>query len=940
MAPKTIFLALLTCILSLASINCKAQAFMPIITNYNSFAYHFGIQNWSCTQDERGTMYFGNNNGMLIFDGYEWNKATLPNKGIIRSLLADGTRIYVGSYTDFGYFSRNNKGEMTYHSLWPSQYKSHNDEIWNIIKVNGHIYFQSFCSYFDFDGKRVTPHYNRKQLPFWLYPVRNKVYAQLINGGVCRLQQGKYQPLLPAEALHADNVTGMHALSNGRILLITHKQGLFLMEGTKVTPIHTNIDDVLAQSLVNRTALLNPNTLILGTIKNGVFAIDLKTYKQIWHYNKNNGLYNNTVLNLYVDKGKNLWVALDNGIALIHTGLPLSVMNMEGIGMVYGMTIANNHMYIATNQSVWQYDMNAHKVSNVSGCEGQNWYVEYLGNQYFVGNNNCIKTLDGNRSISLCSDINGSTDIKEYHLFEQHALIESTYTNFRLFRQDNGKWGKAKDISGFSAPIREFEIDNTGVIWAAHMSKGLYRLSLSKDLSHFTHVEYYPSLNKGPEEMFHVMNISGRVVFSYGGGLYTFDDIQKKIVPYNGCGKLSKTGIFASSFIDKNQYWVLNNDGFWLMQSNEQGAHPRTFISNTIFGQEINSYGNAMYVHGNSTYFFLNDGIGKFDGTPIGKTTNLYKLYIKEVSTKDKDNTIKYLSTVSTQGDITSWGNISFKLSFPNFNNEKLLFCYTLEGNGKTLSETSSSPTITYNNLGYGDYTFTATVKDLSGEKLGGQIVYKFSNPTPFYLSIYAWICYALLLYAGVYTYIRWHTNKIVRRNQKIAAAKLMAQKMKTLEQERIIAEQQKKLLENELELKGKETASMAFDMLALKNSMGGVKEQLLDGVRRGTISTRDVNKILMQMKDKDTDLFWSTFQNNFDLIHKRFFRNLHEKYPELTANDMKICALLRLNLNTKDIANFTHLSIRGVESVRYRLRKKLGIPTDKSLTDFLIEFE
>ena len=95
-----------------------------------------------------------------------------------------------------------------------------------------------------------------------------------------------------------------------------------------------------------------------------------------------------------------------------------------------------------------------------------------------------------------------------------------------------------------------------------------------------------------------------------------------------------------------------------------------------------------------------------------------------------------------------------------------------------------------------------------------------------------------------------------------------------------------------------------------------------------------------MQMKSRDTDLFWSTFQNNFDLIHKRFFRNLHEKYPELTANDMKICALLRLNLNTKDIANFTHLSIRGVESVRYRLRKKLGIPSEKSLTDFLIEFE
>lgn len=260
--------------------------------------------------------------------------------------------------------------------------------------------------------------------------------------------------------------------------------------------------------------------------------------------------------------------------------------------------------------------------------------------------------------------------------------------------------------------------------------------------------------------------------------------------------------------------------------------------------------------------------------------------------------------------------------------------------NGKKLTEKSSSPTISYNNLDYGNYTFTATVKSLSGEVLSDSIVYQFSYPAPFYLSIWAWFGYAFLLYVCVYGYTRWHTNKIVRRNQKVAEAKLMVQKMKVLEQERIIAEQQKILLENELEIKGKETASIAFDMLALKNSMGDVKEQLLSGMHRGTLSSRDVNKILMQMKSQDTDLFWSTFQNNFDLIHKRFFRNLHEKYPELTANDMKICALLRLNLNTKDIANFTHLSIRGVESVRYRLRKKLGIPSEKSLTDFLIEFE
>lgn len=81
-------------------------------------------------------------------------------------------------------------------------------------------------------------------------------------------------------------------------------------------------------------------------------------------------------------------------------------------------------------------------------------------------------------------------------------------------------------------------------------------------------------------------------------------------------------------------------------------------------------------------------------------------------------------------------------------------------------------------------------------------------------------------------------------------------------------------------------------------------------------------------------------FQNNFDLIHEKFFRNLRERYPSLTATDLRFCALLRLNLSTKDIAQMTNLTIRGVEAARYRLRKKLDIPDGTGLVDFLIDLK
>ena len=79
--------------------------------------------------------------------------------------------------------------------------------------------------------------------------------------------------------------------------------------------------------------------------------------------------------------------------------------------------------------------------------------------------------------------------------------------------------------------------------------------------------------------------------------------------------------------------------------------------------------------------------------------------------------------------------------------------------------------------------------------------------------------------------------------------------------------------------------------------------------------------------------------RKNFDMIHKNFFRNLRKQYPSLTASDLRFCALLRLNLSTKDIAQFTNLTIRGVETARYRIRKKLAIPGNINLVDFLIDF-
>jgi len=73
--------------------------------------------------------------------------------------------------------------------------------------------------------------------------------------------------------------------------------------------------------------------------------------------------------------------------------------------------------------------------------------------------------------------------------------------------------------------------------------------------------------------------------------------------------------------------------------------------------------------------------------------------------------------------------------------------------------------------------------------------------------------------------------------------------------------------------------------------------------------------------------------------VHEEFLKRLKENYPDLSPRELKLCAYLRLNISSKEIANLMDISVRGVEISRYRLRKKLQLEHDRNLTEFIISF-
>lgn len=871
----------------------------------SSMDYNGGLQNWSITQDDKGVMHFGNNSGMLSYDGYNWTLSRLPDGSIVRSVLADGNRVYVGSYEDFGYFEPTATGQYAYTSLWKriGRYQPHNDEIWKILKTsNGHIIFQSFCSWFDFDGSRVRVHYDPIRLPLYFFSVGDRVLVQVINGDLCELRHGRYLPVFQRSQFGDDNVVAVCPMGKGRLLMMTERHGLFVGSQGKLAPLPTAIDGALKTQQVNRGLLTHDGkTIVVGTILNGIYGLGLDG-KLRWHYNTANHLQNNTVLGLFCDNDNNVWAALDIGLALIHHGSPYTLLSGP-IGMVYGVLPLPGYqsMYLATNQNTLLYQNGT--FLNVNGTEGQNWHISQLNSQILVGNNHGNLIIQGTRSTPIDGAIAGSsTAVRRYTINDDHDyLIESTYTQLLVYRHVGGRWLFQNAVEGFMAPIRQMEIDNHGVIWAANMNRGCYRIELSGDLRRLLRLTKITRLGQ-EEGGIHIMKIRGEVVLSNGHHLYRTDNLSKPFMALDG---LTDGDVTSAAMVDNNHFWLATTRGYQYFSYSNSRYHKLLDVPARFFGLECSDNLNTITVSGRYTYFCMNGGVGRMDMSfRAAASSRQPRLFLREARYMDADGTH---SVPLTGDDAVAKGNLFVRMGYANYNNAPIKFVFRLNSHGQETTQTASVPEASFGNLGYGHYQLSCTVVDALGRKLD-TVNWQFRNPRPLPLSYPMILLYIVVVAFCVYIYIKWRTKKIIRRHLRKMETERMKQKIAYMQQQHDMESKQKEQLEEDLRDKGKEIASMALDAVA--NSK------------------------------KNKDEYWRLFHENFDLIHKAFFRHLREQYPQLTSNDLRLCAYLRLNMTTKDIAHQTGLSVRGVEGARYRLRKKLRLSENQDLVAFLIDFK
>ena len=212
------------------------------------------------------------------------------------------------------------------------------------------------------------------------------------------------------------------------------------------------------------------------------------------------------------------------------------------------------------------------------------------------------------------------------------------------------------------------------------------------------------------------------------------------------------------------------------------------------------------------------------------------------------------------------------------------------------------------------------------------------------YQTGWAWLLYTLAAVALFYAVRLRQQRRLALHQKRHREEQERLSYLHSLELDRkekgLIALQNAKL-EGELQFKNKELATVTMYLVERGGLLSNMKEELLGVIKKMGIPNlayefRGVFKMISDTEKSNED--WDRFALYFDQVHNNFLTILKTKYPQLSPTDLKLCAYLRLNLSSKEIAHILNISLKGVEVSRYRIRKKLNLPTETNLYDFLIE--
>ncbi|MBE0637453.1 MAG: hypothetical protein IH598_02930 [Bacteroidales bacterium] len=934
----------------------------PPVRNYDHSIVQAGTQNWMIDIGSSGLAYFANNDGVLEFDGLKWRKYPLPLRTVVRSIKATGDgRIYAGGYNELGFFEADSTGDLVFHSLYqliPENLRDFGD-IWKIHEAAGGIVFQTFTQLMIYrnDTLKVI---EAPGMFHFSFMVNDQLFINDQMQGLFLLKDDQLVQLNGAGKLAGKLIWAM--LPKGKsILIATADEGIFMWDNNSITEWATPVSERLKQFQVFCALPLDGATWAFGTIQNGVVICDTAG-NLLQHININKGLQNNTVLSLQVDQFSNLWLGLDNGIDYVEINSPLTFFSTyNNLSSGYTAVMHQGRIYFGTNRGVFYHDWKSlirggtdQKFNLVPGTQGQVWALEVIDGTLFCGHNSGIFVINETRA-EMVSNIQGGWSFIQ-PTGQKDIVICGTYTFLVKFERKNGKWSKGTQIKGFKESSKFLANADSQSIWISHGYKGVFRAHFNEAYDSIVRVDFFNRRNGFPSDKdISVFDIGSKPVFTTGKGIYRYSpETDSFVLDERLSNRLSRSDINILKEDTQGNIWYFTLDEVGVYRKKEDGNFAEVEIPFRELKGKFIKWFQFVYPHDEKNVFIsTQSGFAHYTPNYSKDYQQPFKAFIRSMQILSGIDSLIYKGTPSGNHFTATlpfrYNHLQFEFSANDFENpDHLRFLTQLEGFEEDWLDWKNGSLRQFTNLSHGDYVFKVKAINIFGVE-SETATLTFTILPPWYLSKYAYAFYVILLILLILLFGKYMRYRIerARKAAEEEQRQLFIEREKQLQIDSLLAEQEviklrNEKLQSEKIQKDKELANTTMQIIQKSKSLTAIKNDLRKLMRElgkhpAVNQIHGINKKINRSIDSEKQ--WEVFESHFENVHEEFLKRLRKNYPDLSPRELKLCAYLRLNISSKEIATLMNISLRGVEISRYRLRKKLQLDHDTNLTDFILNY-
>jgi DNA-binding CsgD family transcriptional regulator len=569
----------------------------------------------------------------------------------------------------------------------------------------------------------------------------------------------------------------------------------------------------------------------------------------------------------------------------------------------------------------------------VEGTNGQVWSLTVIDGELFCGHDSGTYTIQNNKAFRIAT-IQGTWSIKPIPAMP-NMLLQGNYDGLNVLVKTESGWKLKNKIEGFDISSRYFEFYNNNTIFVSHEYKGVFKISFDSSFSKVLKLNKQPEFDKGLNSS--LIKYNQNIFYANNKGVYKFYLKENSFLKDSILSQLYNKNEYISGKLindDTNKLWSFTKYNLSYLDSGSLSETPELFKI-ALPDKEINSmngYENITFLQGQEYLIGTSNGYTIIDLSKFIKDD--YFISINNIKTANLDLDFKNINK-NIEGEFENkTNNLYVSYSIPEYYKySEKRYQYQLEGYKSTWSDWSEDSSHLFENLPYGNYIFKVRGR-VGNTTTANTANYKFTIKKPWYLSnlfITIYVIGGLLILLTVHliyrTFYRKQGEKLIQQTQKDI-------ELKELENKQQLINFENESLTQNIENKNRELAISTMSLIKKNELLNTIKEDLkkINSDKKLNSVIRTIDKNINNTND------WELFEEAFNNADKDFLKKVKSKHAVLTSNDLRLCAYLRLNLTSKEIAPLLNISVRSVEVKRYRLRKKMNLEHETSLTDYILD--